>query len=149
MLFRRASKKSLSQLHRQKTQDLTTPVSKSSPCAAPESQPAPPSLGDKKVPLKRFKPGHVEAVCLSPLAEEHGAGPDPQSQPLTVSFVAQEGELRPAVLREGHPLTATTLFQRKRSPCQARESFEMEEARKSSTNSLFIHKILNLTKKKC
>ncbi|XP_026219686.1 serine-rich adhesin for platelets isoform X2 [Anabas testudineus] len=127
MLFRRASKKSLSQIHNQKAQDLRSTDVPFSPCAAPESLQTPPGLADKKVPLKRLKPGHLETVSLSPLAEELGAGPDPQSQSHMLSYLAQEGALRPGAMREGHPLTAMSIFQRKKSPCQAKESFEMEE----------------------
>lgn len=130
MLFRRASKKSLSQIHNQKALDLGTPDVPSSH-AAPESLQTPPSLGDKKVPLKRLKPGHLETVSLSPLAEELGGGPEPQPQSHVVSFMTQEGALRPGALREGHLLTATSFFQRKKSAWQAKESFEMEEASQS------------------
>lgn len=131
MLFRRASKKSLSQIHNQKAQDLSAADVPSSPCAAPESLQSPPSLAHKKVPLKRLRPGHLETVSLSLLAEELGAGPDPQSQSHVVSITAKEGALRPGSLREGHPLTAMSILQRKKSPCQAKESFEMEEASQS------------------
>ncbi|XP_059183292.1 protein ITPRID1 [Centropristis striata] len=114
-LFRRASKKSLSQIHNAKTQDLATP--------APSLQ-TPLSLGDTKVHVKKAKPGLLETVCLSPLAEEQGTGPDL----LSSSLVAQEGAARPWPQKEGHPLTANAFLLRKRSPGQARESFEMEEA---------------------
>ncbi|XP_039983198.1 protein TESPA1 isoform X2 [Xiphias gladius] len=127
MLFRRASKKLFSQIHSHKTQDLTTPTAICSSCAAIESLQPPPSLGDKKFPLKRSKPGLLETVCLSPLAEEQGTGPDPQPQPQVVSFIGRDGALRPWPLREGHPLTANTFLQKKKSPGQASESFEMEE----------------------
>ncbi|XP_071341879.1 uncharacterized protein itprid1 [Trachinotus anak] len=127
MLFRRASKKSLSQIHNQKTQDLTTPTPISSACAIPESLQPLPSLGDRKVPSKRPKPGLLETVGLSPLAEEQGAGADPQPQHHVTSHIGQEGALRSGSLKEGHPLTATTFSQRKRSPGPTSESFEMEE----------------------
>ncbi|XP_044032665.1 serine-rich adhesin for platelets isoform X3 [Siniperca chuatsi] len=126
MLFRRASKKSLSQIHNHKTQDLTTLAETSLPCATPESLQLPPSIGDKKVPLKKVKPG-LETVCLSPLAEEQGADPYPQAQPHVASLIAHEGALKPWPLREGLPLAVSTFLQRKKSPGQARESFEMEE----------------------
>ncbi|XP_051266186.1 serine-rich adhesin for platelets isoform X2 [Dicentrarchus labrax] len=118
MLFRRASKKSLSQIHNNKTHD---------PGATPESLQSPLSLGDKKFPLKRVKPGLQEIVCLSPLAEEQGAGPDPQSKSDVASLIAKEGAHRPWPLKEGHPVTTSTFSQRKKSPGKARESFEMEE----------------------
>ncbi|XP_070784680.1 uncharacterized protein itprid1 [Enoplosus armatus] len=127
MLFRRASKKSLSQIHNHKTQNLTTPAVTTPPCAAPESLQPPASLEDKKVPLKRVKPGLLDTVCLSPLAEEQGAGSDPQPQPHVASLIAHEGALRPWPLKEGQPLTVSTVLQRKKSARQARESFEMEE----------------------
>lgn len=128
MLFRRASKKSLSQIHNHKTQDVTTPAATSPLCATPELLKTAPSPVDK-VPLKRVKPGLLETVCLSPLAEEQGAGLDPQ--PHVASLNAKEGALRPQPLRECHPLTANT--QRKKSPGQPRESFEMEEASRTAT----------------
>ncbi|KAF3703431.1 Coiled-coil domain-containing protein 129 [Channa argus] len=127
MLFRRASKKSLSQMHNQKAQDQGTLSPTSPSCAPPVSLQTAPVPVDKKVALKRLKTGNLEAVSLSPLAEEHGAGSDPQVQAHMASFVAQEGALRPGALRESHPLTATTFFQKKKGPWQPRESFEMEE----------------------
>ncbi|XP_037612391.1 mucin-5AC isoform X2 [Sebastes umbrosus] len=128
MLFRRASKKSLSQIHSRKSQDLTTPAANASPCAAPESVQPPFSHGDKKVPLKRVKPGLLlETVCLSPLAEEQGAGPDLQPQPNVAPLIAHEGALRHGPLTEGHPMAANTFLLRKKSPGPTRESFEMEE----------------------
>lgn len=131
MLFRRASKKSLSQIHNQKAQDLSAADVTSPPCAAPESLQSPPSLLHKKVPSKRLRPGHLETVSLSPLAEELGAGPDSQVQSHVVSFAVQEGVLRPGALKEGHPFIAMSTLQRKKSPCPAKESFEMEEASES------------------
>lgn len=113
-LFRRLSKKTLSQMHEQKTQNITATAAMSSPCDAPESLQPPISLGDKNVDSKRGKPGLLET--LSPLAEEKAAGPDPQTNS------AQEGA-------EGcHPLTHNTVLQRKKSSGPARESFEIEEA---------------------
>ncbi|XP_032366712.1 protein ITPRID1 [Etheostoma spectabile] len=123
MLFRRASRNSLSQIHNPKTQDLTTPAATSSPCATLESLQPPISLGEKKVLLKRVKPGLSETVCLSPLAEELGAVPDPQPQPIVAPLIVQEGAVRPWPMTEAHPQTANT-FSLKR---KARESFEMEE----------------------
>ncbi|XP_034005574.1 uncharacterized protein itprid1 isoform X1 [Trematomus bernacchii] len=118
MLFRRASKKSLSQIHNQKSQDLTTPAAD-----PPEAMQPPSSLGDKKSALKRAKPGHPEAVCLSPLAEEQGPGPDPN----IAAFTVQEGALRHGPLTEGQPRPPANVLLRKRSTGPARESFEMEE----------------------
>ncbi|KAF1372759.1 hypothetical protein PFLUV_G00251950 [Perca fluviatilis] len=127
MLLRRASKNSLSQIRNPKTQDLTTPATTSSPCATLEPLQPPLSLGDKKVLLKRVKPGLSETVCLSPLAEELGAVPDPQPQPNMAPLIVQEGALRHWPMTEAHPLTANTFSLRRKSPGQARESFEMEE----------------------
>ncbi|KAM7370270.1 hypothetical protein PAMP_011535 [Pampus punctatissimus] len=127
MLFRRALKKSQSQMHNHNTQDPTTPHATSPHSASTESLQPPPSLEDKKVILKAVKPGLEETVCLSPLAEEQGACPNPQSQLYVASFIVQEESLRPEPLREGYPMTANTFLQRKKSQGQARESFEMEE----------------------
>ncbi|KAK1885456.1 Protein ITPRID1 [Dissostichus eleginoides] len=118
MLFRRASKKSLSQIHNQKSQDLTTPAAD-----PPEAMQPPSSLGDKKSALKRAKPGLLETVCLSPLAEEQGPGPDPN----VAAFTVQGGGLRHGPLTEGQPRPPANVLLRKRSPGPARESFEMEE----------------------
>ncbi|XP_029005258.1 uncharacterized protein itprid1 isoform X2 [Betta splendens] len=115
MLLRRASKKSLSQMHGQKALDLST--------AEVALQP-PPGPGDRKGPSKRPKPGPMEAGSLSPLAEELGAGQEAQ---VVVCFMTQEAAPKPGALREGHPLTVTSLLQRKKSQWQAKESFEMEE----------------------
>nr|XP_020465875.1 sperm-specific antigen 2-like [Monopterus albus] len=116
MLFRRASKKSLSQMHSHKTQEPT-----------PELLHPPPGFGDQKIPLKRLRTGLLETVCLSPLAEEQLDGPVPQTQPQLVSFIAQEGALRPEALKECDPLTVNTFLEKKTGPGQATESFEMEE----------------------
>ncbi|XP_036935808.1 protein ITPRID1 [Acanthopagrus latus] len=113
MLFRRASKKSLSRIHKNKTQDPLTPSSTSPTCASPESLQLPPTHGEKRVSL-----GLQEKVCLCPLAEEQGAGPDPQSQPLVASLAAQECTPQPRPLRGGHPVTAKTSSQRKKSVSQ-------------------------------
>lgn len=119
MLFRRASKKSLSQIHNQKSQDLTTPAAD-----PPEAMQPPSSLGDKKSALKRAKPGLLETVFLSPLAEEQGPGPDPNM----AAFTVQGGALRHGPLTEGQPRPPAKVLLRKRSTGPARESFEMEEA---------------------
>ncbi|XP_034718650.1 uncharacterized protein itprid1 [Etheostoma cragini] len=127
MLFRRASKNSLSQIHNPKTQDLTTPATTSSPCATLESLQPSFSLGDKKDLLKRVKPGLSETVCLSPLAEELGAIPDPQPQPIVAPLIVQEGAVRHWPMTEAHPQTADNFSLKRKNPGQARESFEMEE----------------------
>lgn len=126
MLFRRASKKSLGQIHRNKTHDLTIPAANCVP--ASESQQPTPSPRDKNVCLKRVKPGSLETASLSTLAEEQGNDPDLQSQHPLVYLLSQEGALKSAPLREGHPLAAKSFLQRKKSQGQIRESFEMEEA---------------------
>ncbi|XP_029314151.1 protein ITPRID1 [Cottoperca gobio] len=116
------SKKSL---HNLKTQDQITPAATSSPCAAPESLQPPFSLGDKKLSFKRVKPGLLETVCLSPLAEEQ-AVPDPH--PNVAPIIAQEGALGHWPLTDSHPRPpANAVLLRKKSPGQVRESFEMEE----------------------
>lgn len=126
MLFRRASKKSLSQMRSQKALDLSTADVSS---AAPGSLHTPPNVGDKKVPIER----QMETGSLSPLAEELGAGQEPQAQPqsLVVSVMTKEATLKPGAMREGHPLTVMSLLQRKKNQWQAKESFEMEEASQS------------------
>lgn len=127
MLFRRASKKSLSRIHKNKTQDPLTPSSTSPTCASPESLQLPPTHGEKRVSL-----GLQEKVCLCPLAEEQGAGPDPQSQPLVASLAAQECTPQPRPLRGGHPVTAKTSSQRKKSVSQI-SSIETEASCTATT----------------
>uniref|UniRef100_UPI0037E6F927 protein ITPRID1 n=1 Tax=Semicossyphus pulcher TaxID=241346 RepID=UPI0037E6F927 len=126
MLFRRASKKSLSHVKSHTTKDLTASTT-FLPCAAPDSHHPPSSLGDNRIPLKRIKTGLLETSNLSPLAEEQGVGPDAQLEPQEASMIVQDGALRSWPMREGRPLTANPFLQRKKSPGQARESFEMEE----------------------
>ncbi|XP_060920362.1 protein ITPRID1 isoform X2 [Labrus mixtus] len=122
LIFRQASKKTLSHIKNKKTQDLTT-SHVTSPLAAPESHYPPSSLGDNRIPLKRVKTGFLET--MSPLAEEQGTGPDAQSHPQVAALIAQDGAFRS--LKEGRPLTGNPFLQRKKSPGQVRESFEMEE----------------------
>lgn len=100
-LFRRASKKALSQIHSNKPKDIVKPAATSGLCAAPEP---PPSFGDQKVLLKRAKPGLK--VHFSPLAEDQGTHRD---------------ALRPWSSREGDPV-------KKKIPGIIPESFEMDEA---------------------
>ncbi|KAM8823783.1 uncharacterized protein itprid1 isoform 2-T2 [Spinachia spinachia] len=123
LLFRRASKKTLSQIHmhNHKAQDLSTAG------AAPESLQHPIGLGDKDVPSKRLGPGLLETVCLSPVAEETGAGPDPQAGPNVAPGTGQEGALGPWSLTGGPPLMAKATLLKRKSPAQAGESFEIEE----------------------
>lgn len=120
-LFRRVSKKSLSQMHNNTSRDLTTPTT-------PDSLQYTAALGDKKVLLKRVKHVPQEIGCLSPLAEEHGPGPDPQALPHVPSFIAQEGAVTPWSQSQ-----AKAFLQRKKSPGQVKESFEMEEASQTAT----------------
>lgn len=130
MMFRRASKKSLSQLHNHKSHEPTTPTTPTAdsfPCVEAESVQPEPSVGDKKVSLKKLKPGPLETGSLSPLMEEQGAGTD---QAHVISHSGQEGPLRPGSLRQGHHL-------RKRSPGHTTESFEMEEASQGNSSDSF------------
>ncbi|XP_047424602.1 protein ITPRID1 [Mugil cephalus] len=103
MLFRRASKKSLRQMHNYKSQDLNTA-----------------RLRDSKAPLKRDKSGSMEI----PLTEEQEA----ESQPQLDSSKAQTGTLGSASMMDGAPPAHSSVPRRKTSPGQARDSFEMEEA---------------------
>ncbi|KAG8009283.1 hypothetical protein GBF38_017406 [Nibea albiflora] len=119
-LLKRISKKSL-QMHNNKSQDLTTP-------AAPDSLQYTAGPGDKKVLLKRVKHVPQEIVCLSPLAEEQGPGPDPQALHHVPSFIAQEGAVTPWSKSQ-----AKAFLQRKKSTGQVKESFEMEEASQTAT----------------
>ncbi|KAG7523774.1 hypothetical protein JOB18_003046 [Solea senegalensis] len=123
-LFRRASKKSLSQIHQNHTtQDLTSPTdSSSSSPAMPKSLQPPLSLGDENVPEQSVKPGSVENV------EEHGG--DPAHQP----HIGQERALRPGHLKEEGPsLTPNTLH--RQSQVQARASSDMEEVLSGGSQS--------------
>ncbi|XP_034561790.1 uncharacterized protein itprid1 [Notolabrus celidotus] len=114
MLFRRASKKTLSNIRNHKNQDPSLP------CIAPQSHLPPSSLGDNRIPFKKVKTGLLETTSLSPLAEEQGPGSDAQPQ-------SHDGELRSWPLREARSLKMNSFLQRRKNAGQARESFEMEE----------------------
>lgn len=109
MLFRRASKKSLNCKHHQHV----------NPPAAPASLQPTLSLTDKK--------GPVDTECLSPVAEGQETGPEQSMSHLT-SLTTQEGALRSRPLKEIYQPAANSFSQSKKSPGQARESFEIEEA---------------------
>ncbi|CAJ1082454.1 uncharacterized protein itprid1 [Xyrichtys novacula] len=126
-LFRRASKKTLSDLKNRKSQDQTASTTQSPSCTAPQSNPPRTGLGDNRIPFKRVKTGLLETMPLSPLAEEQGAGSDAQPQPQMVSSLAQDGDLRSWPLREGRPVKTNPFSQKRKSRGQTRESFEMEE----------------------
>lgn len=126
MLFKRASKKSLGQIHNYKAQGLTTPAANSVHGPAPEPQKHQPSLQDQRVFATRVS-GSAETVCLSPLAEEPGNGPDFHTE-LHLEVIYQEGAFKSVPLRDGYPHPAKAFLQRMKSQGQARESFEMEEA---------------------
>lgn len=133
ILLRRASKKSQSQLcHSPYTQD-PAPTDTSSPSASTDSPQPTPILENKKAPLKKVSSGLQETVCLSPLVEEQDVSPDFQSQLHSSSSNVPEEVLNPRAPREGYSSTANTFLQKKKSPGQARESFEMEEASWIST----------------
>ncbi|KAM9332592.1 uncharacterized protein itprid1 [Pholidichthys leucotaenia] len=132
MLFRRASKQSVSTIQHQKPQDQTLSAVNS----VPDSLQTTISLRDTKVSLKRQKPGPLENGCLSPLIEEQGVLPDIPSQPHLAIFTAQVEAVRPPPLKEGHPLAANNFLQRKKSLSQARESFEMEEVHSFDESSV-------------
>lgn len=131
MLFRRASKKSLSQLHSPNTQDINAPgvIPKPlEPIYSPE---------EKRVSLKRIK--LQDTVNLSPFVEAQGDGPECEHQLETVVHV-QEGEPRLGSLRERY---LDKVLQRKKSLGQTRESFEMEEVCRHLTQvCFFVHAFL-------
>lgn len=80
MLFRRITKKALSQIHNEKTQTTTSDTAKSSPCASPEMLQPKAFLGYKKeVELK-----HEEMTNCNCIAKEERCIPQPQAgHPLT------------------------------------------------------------------
>ncbi|XP_029385542.1 protein ITPRID1 [Echeneis naucrates] len=130
MLFKRASKKSLSQINNQKNQDVATTPSSYSPSALSESSQSPLHPGDKKIPSKRSKPELLETGVLSPRVEEQGTCPDLQLQP---HVMCQKGQ--------DYPLPVTTLSWRKKRTRQINESFEIEEW---SVISLFLQQLTGL-----
>ncbi|XP_029554507.1 uncharacterized protein itprid1 [Salmo trutta] len=132
MLLRRVSRKTLSQTQNQnQTQDSqdTNPTPHSP--VAHLQQPLT-GLPDRRTPLKRARQGLAESICLTPLAEEQGLAseaPEPHSVP-------QEGALWLEVGKEYQPLISSGIPTRKKSPVEARESFEMEEIQSFDEGSI-------------
>ncbi|KAJ0022708.1 hypothetical protein NQD34_014842 [Periophthalmus magnuspinnatus] len=118
MLFRRASKKSLSQLHSPIPQDLTVATAITAPGVYPKALEPMYGPEERKVPFKRVK--LQDTVSLSPFVEEEGEEAEAQAG-TNSSEHAGEGE--PRTVRERF---LDRVLQRKRS-LQMRESFEMEE----------------------
>ncbi|XP_062336317.1 proline-rich protein 36 [Osmerus eperlanus] len=112
MLFRKASRRSLGQ-----TQTFQEQPPASSPSDQPEEPPS--SIPDKPATLRRTRLVIQESICLSPLAEEQGT--------LLDSLEAPAVEARLGLGKEIQAVTSSAALARKRSPGQARESFEMEE----------------------
>lgn len=121
MLLRRVSRKTLSQTQIQTQDSQDTNPTPHSPVAHLQQPLAGPP--DRRTPLKRARQGLAESICLTPLVEEQGLAseaPEPHSVP-------QEGALRLEVGKEYQPLISSGIPTRKKSPGEARESFEMEE----------------------
>uniref|UniRef100_A0A4W5M0L1 ITPR interacting domain containing 1 n=1 Tax=Hucho hucho TaxID=62062 RepID=A0A4W5M0L1_9TELE len=134
MLLRRVSRKTLSQTQFQtqiQTQDSQdTNPTPHSPVAHIQQPLA--GLPDRRTPLKRARQGLAESICLTPLVEEQGLAseaPEPRSVP-------QEGAHRLEVGKECQPLTSSGIPTRKKSPGEARESFEMEEIQSFDEGSI-------------
>ncbi|XP_031652274.1 flocculation protein FLO11 isoform X2 [Oncorhynchus kisutch] len=130
MLLRRVSRKTLSQtqIQTQDSQD-TNPTPHSPVAHLPQPLAGPP---DRRTQLKRARQGLAECVCLTPLVEEQGLAseaPEPHSVP-------QEGALRLEVGKEYQPLISSGIPTRKKSPGEARESFEMEEIQSFDEGSI-------------
>ncbi|XP_074549764.1 uncharacterized protein itprid1 [Halichoeres trimaculatus] len=127
MLFRRASQKTIHNFRKQITLEPTT---------AHQSHPPPTSRGDNRIPFKKVKTGLLETKALGPLAEEQAAGSDAESQPQMEPLTTQDGELRSCPPRDSRSLKMNAFYQRRKSPAQARESFEMEEIHSFDEGSL-------------
>ncbi|KAJ0059695.1 hypothetical protein NL108_009825 [Boleophthalmus pectinirostris] len=118
MLFRRASKKSLSQLPGPIPQELTVATAMTMPGVLPKALEPTYSPEDRKVPFKRVK--LQDTLSLSPFVEEEGEEAEAQGDTTSTGYTP-EGE--PRTIRERF---LDRVLQRKRS-LQMRESFEMEE----------------------
>lgn len=134
MLLRRVSRKTLSQTQFQ-TQNQTQDSQDTNPTPhSPVTHLPQPLAGlpDRRTPLKRARQGLAESICLTPLAEEQGLAseaPEPHS-------VHQEGALWLEVGKEYQPLISSGIPTRKKSPGEARESFEMEEIQSFDEGSI-------------
>ncbi|XP_021476223.2 flocculation protein FLO11 isoform X1 [Oncorhynchus mykiss] len=130
MLLRRVSRKTLSQTQIQTQDSQDTNPTPHSPVAHLQQPLAGPP--DRRTPLKRARQGLAESICLTPLVEEQGLAseaPEPHSVP-------QEGALRLEVGKEYQPLISSGIPTRKKSPGEARESFEMEEIQSFDEGSI-------------
>nr|XP_046148423.1 flocculation protein FLO11 isoform X3 [Oncorhynchus gorbuscha] len=130
MLLRRVSRKTLSQTQIQTQDSQDTNPTPHSPVAHLQQPLAGPP--DRRTHLKRARQGLAESICLTPLVEEQGLAseaPEPHSVP-------QEGALRLEVGKEYPPLISSGIPTRKKSPGEARESFEMEEIQSFDEGSI-------------
>ncbi|XP_037829254.1 protein ITPRID1 [Kryptolebias marmoratus] len=140
MLFRQASKKSLSQIHRNKSLGVAAPAAN---LLNPESQQLPSSLIDTQVQLKRDNPGPLETVRLSTLDKEQGDCSGPLPYPHLVSLTALEGAVSHVTPKDAYPLEASHFLQKKKTPGQARELLEMEEVGRAhlTSNSFMLNNV--------
>lgn len=116
LLFRQASKRSLSQIHRNKSLAVAVPAAG---LVTSKSQQLAPSLTDTQ--LKRVQPGPLEPVSLNTLNKEQEVDSDLQSYPHFVPLVAPEGDLSHVTLKDTQPRAASHFTQKKENPGQTRE----------------------------
>lgn len=138
LLFRQASKKSLSQIHKKKSLVVAVPAAG---LVTSESQQLAPSLTDTQVPLKRVQPGPLEPVSLNTLNKEQEVCSDLHSYPHFVSLVALEGDLSHVTLKDTHPRAASHFLQKKENLGQTRElslMYEVNEVNLISTGLMLL-----------
>lgn len=121
MLLRQASKKSLNQLHRNKSLAVPVPAGN----VTPDSQKLPSRLTDTQVLLKEVQPRDLETVSPKTLEKEQGVCSDLQTQ--SVSWTALEGTFNHVILKDAIPQAPSPFLQKKENPVQANELFVMEE----------------------
>lgn len=118
LLFRQASKKSLSQIHRNKSLVVAVPAAG---LVTSESQQLAPSLTDIQLPLKRVQPGPLEPVSLNTLNKEQEVYSGLQSYPHFVPLVALDGDLSHVTLKDTQPRAASHFMQKNENPGQTME----------------------------
>lgn len=121
LLFRRITKKALSQIHNEKTQTITSDTAKSPPCASPELLQPKAFLGYKK----DVEPKHKEMTNCNCIAKEERCIPQSQAGHQLTTIKSLEG-----VLPEPAPSVEEqrTSIQNKMIHGKATALFKMDEA---------------------
>lgn len=123
MLLRQASKKSLNQIHRNKSLAVPVPAAN----VTPESQQLPSRLADTQVLLEEVKQGPLETVSPKTLEKEQVVCSGLQIYPHSVSLSALEGAFNHVTLKDANPHAPSPFLQKKENPGQASELFVMNK----------------------